>query len=424
MNLRALSAASVGTLCVLGMAQLLFAQPGPGQEGGAVSADGGVSGTDAGTSTTADAGAGDGGSVDANTEISTVDELRPPSSPAFTLLGISPTEVDRPRTPSALMTALGSAVGSSVPSSLALEFSPFWLFDQSRTTRQEFDRNKLMQIASSFAVNAATNKVEEDAALMLPGRTDLSVGASMVLYREWDDEVCKAIGTGPQFQDAAFLEAKKPLQKTFIESLKKCADQTCIDAAQAIYDQGIAALDELRLKEQTAVVDEWSKKLAKCGKAFWTPSGFVVSGAFATGWTFADSKWSESSYLRSAAWLTAGHEGKRFTGLGLGRVQWTNVGNDGASPDLVDVGGRLVIHRTSFAASVEGVKRFGLASGLPDGYRLALIGEGKLGGSWLSVSLGKDYDSTQDGSFFTLANLQVTMGDPQLAKEDKKKDDE
>lgn len=79
----------------------------------------------------------------------------------------------------------------------------------------------------------------------------------------------------------------------------------------------------------------------------------------------------------------------------------------------------MIYHRSSYAASIEGVRRVAIASELDGGFRVALVGETKIGGQWLTVSLGKDYDSTKDGSPFALANLanlSVTLGDPALPR--------
>src|SRR5687767_3961693 len=59
----------------------------------------------------------------------TVDDLRPPLSPAFVVLGIEPASVQRPETPRAISSALLSLVrdGSTAPRSFAMEVAPFWL---------------------------------------------------------------------------------------------------------------------------------------------------------------------------------------------------------------------------------------------------------------------------------------------------------
>ena len=59
----------------------------------------------------------------------TLDDLRPPLSPAFVLLGVEPATVQRPTTPRGLSTAFLSLVGEKqgVPKNFALETTPFWL---------------------------------------------------------------------------------------------------------------------------------------------------------------------------------------------------------------------------------------------------------------------------------------------------------
>lgn len=59
----------------------------------------------------------------------TLDDLRPPLSPAFVLLGVEPATVQRPTTSRGLSTAFLSLVGEKqgVPRNFALETTPFWL---------------------------------------------------------------------------------------------------------------------------------------------------------------------------------------------------------------------------------------------------------------------------------------------------------
>ena len=61
----------------------------------------------------------------------TLADLRTPTSPAFTLLGIAPTDIERPTTPRAfavsLLSALRDGDGSLLPRDFALEVAPYWL---------------------------------------------------------------------------------------------------------------------------------------------------------------------------------------------------------------------------------------------------------------------------------------------------------
>src|SRR5262245_30927052 len=61
------------------------------------------------------------------------DKLNTADAPAFVVLGVAPTEIQRPSTPRALAVSLGSLVtggGSTfnVPKDIAIEFAPYWLF--------------------------------------------------------------------------------------------------------------------------------------------------------------------------------------------------------------------------------------------------------------------------------------------------------
>jgi hypothetical protein len=59
----------------------------------------------------------------------TLKDLRPPASPAFTLMGIEPQSIERPRTPRVLGASVLQATNdfSTLPRNFALEVAPFWL---------------------------------------------------------------------------------------------------------------------------------------------------------------------------------------------------------------------------------------------------------------------------------------------------------
>src|SRR5688500_16602378 len=63
------------------------------------------------------------------------DQLRTPDSPAFSILGVAPSEVERPNTPRALVLAIGAFSKDAgkdvlVPDSFALEVNPYSLFSK------------------------------------------------------------------------------------------------------------------------------------------------------------------------------------------------------------------------------------------------------------------------------------------------------
>lgn len=411
-----------------------------------------------------------------------LDELRPPTSPAFSLLGVSPTEIDRPTTPSALAAAIGTVSGSSVPAALALEFSPYWLFQHDQLDMKHFSDDYISQILSSISVNLASNHVAADPVAGATEFTDLSAGLYSILYREFSprdchtadgpsqteeptqpievlfseashatDEQCtgsdkatceqkvfdifqrrsadfhvavktfenattpNSARTEAQLQsDPQYIKIAGYIKDAYSEALSVCHDQDCKSFEKGHFVAANIALTSLFLGPASQISATWSKKLADCRKTFWVPEGPVVNLAFATAWRFADNKWNNGAFLRSALWVSGGYEGKHFSYLALARTQWERTGNNGLEPDFIDAGGRLIYHDQSYAASVEGVRRFSLTDELKSGFRLAVIGEAKIGAQWLTLSVGKDYDSTQNGSFFAIANFTVTVGDPSL----------
>jgi hypothetical protein len=376
--------------------------------------------------------------VEATSKPPEIDELRPPSSPAFSLLGISPTEIDRPRTPSALVASIASAVGTSLPSSLALEIAPYWLFDHDDLSKKAFSRSPWRRFASSVSANAATNRVSADAMAGRAEFTDLSAGVHAVPYRAWNPSVCNQAG-GPQVVKSglgaahdvlraelarcvADHKAARAVAATLSAAERPAAEAAanqqaaaCQNNAAQAFDQTTEATLNRELAQDEKTDAAWAKKLEACEKAFWTPRRFAISAAFASAWRFEQSAWDNAEFLRSALWMTLGWEGKRFSFLLLEKLLWERTGNDGVEPDLLDVGARLIYHRRSWAASVESVRRLAFTSGLDTGFRFAAVGEAKLGSQWITLSIGKDFDSAKDGSFFALANLSLTVGDPQLA---------
>jgi hypothetical protein len=81
----------------------------------------------------------------ASSEAAAIDEgdkLRTPDSPAFALLGVSPTDIQKPTTPRALAVALSKFVTSDamleIPQSLAIDIAPFWFWSQDRLTYADY----------------------------------------------------------------------------------------------------------------------------------------------------------------------------------------------------------------------------------------------------------------------------------------------
>lgn len=66
-----------------------------------------------------------------NTDTTSLLDLTPPASPAFTLLDVAPVTIDRPGTVRAFAVSIANAIGNSsngFPKNFALQTAPYWLF--------------------------------------------------------------------------------------------------------------------------------------------------------------------------------------------------------------------------------------------------------------------------------------------------------
>lgn len=101
-----------------------------------------------------------------------LDELATPSTPAFTLLGLSPTNVSRPTLSKPFFMSLANGLnGSSIASDVAVETTPYWWVPRPGLTYKKYygleDEDKssggfLDQVARSFALSVATSDASPD----------------------------------------------------------------------------------------------------------------------------------------------------------------------------------------------------------------------------------------------------------------------
>src|SRR2546422_11011326 len=76
-----------------------------------------------------------------------LEELRTPASPAFVLLDLTPSAVERPTPPKALAASLLAATGDLrfLPRNYAIDVAPYWLAPHPTLTYQQFHNPGLWQ---------------------------------------------------------------------------------------------------------------------------------------------------------------------------------------------------------------------------------------------------------------------------------------
>src|SRR6187551_1174237 len=93
------------------------------------------------------------------------DRIRTPDSPAFVLLGVSPTDIQRPGTPMGLATALSGFVSggdAALPENLSLEVAPYWLYGHLALTAAKYEQGGLANLYRTFTLSLGTKKTDRD----------------------------------------------------------------------------------------------------------------------------------------------------------------------------------------------------------------------------------------------------------------------
>lgn len=92
-------------------------------------------------------------------------DLTTPDVPAFTILGVSPTQIERPATPKAFAVSLLSSTTDSsnlIPSKYALVAAPYWMRQESVTIDEYLQPGVAQSLAQTFTVSVATNPVSSN----------------------------------------------------------------------------------------------------------------------------------------------------------------------------------------------------------------------------------------------------------------------
>jgi hypothetical protein len=397
-----------------------IAQANPDDTGGTGSGGDQGSGSDSGTGP----GSGSGSDVpkpdpkktfdDLEEKTSDFDKLKTPASPAFTILGVAPTEIQRPSTPKAVALALGQFVSGAnlvVPTNFALEVSPFWLFHHPDLTLEKYQSEDALRPLRTFSISVATTQTirsEVDAMGTSTNHTDsdVAVGARSVLYQSEFSRTCiKAV-------EAYGIAMAETVELTPAE----------IKDLQGKYGKGTPEFKKQAKALQQSKIDNAKNDLLtspKCITDGTLVRGVTVDVAGALDWLAQDSKLTSeaTSWHRAGAWVDAAYDSSEVGIAGMLRFA---AEHDMKTQQVVDVGGRGFFKGHNYAVSLEALARYRLDTDTDAWtYKVDIAGEYEVTeGTWLSVSFGKDFVFTPGnvGALFTLANLQWNLGTPQIGK--------
>jgi len=377
-----------------------------------------------------------------------LDVLKAPSSPAFNLLGLSPSDIDRPTDVNAFALSLQNSTKNftALPNSYAVELAPVYLFQKKLTTLDQFDTATFKQIfwqsfTLSFGYTHLGPEGKEDVDSLRESK--VGFGFKFSIIRPGFTEQTRNV-----YGDLV-MEQRKMMRdyQKFVEhhSLKKQADsiRKLLTEIPSIYPHGDAK-GIFEIKRLTAILRKLNKQINDDGniqlegtEAFQAAkkiaSDFKIEriGAFldfAAGITldFPDDTFNNSLVSKGGAWLTGGFESGNhgLTLMGIARYLYQPDKIFADDNDVIqtkdvstfDAGGKLLFNGFNgrLALSSEVIYRSVLTTSTVDpSWRLVFNTEYDIGkNKKLTFAFGRNFDGAinKSGNLIAALNFISSFG--------------
>jgi hypothetical protein len=344
-----------------------------------------------------------------NDHLADFNSLRTPSSPAFVLLGVEPSSVERPNTPADFAASVLSSSSNltSLPRDFALETSPYWLFShRKRTWRDDIRRNISGSIERTFTLSVATAEL---------GTSDqpvrgLAVAGRMALFsgRLPDSSVrqIEALETSLAASAARDVERLGPLLDALQNQILGQA-HTQAESLAALPRVDSAKADLIaKLTESGEVSGDTEILRRDAGKLATAREGFLMDLAGGVTWRSRSAALDSTDFDRWGLWLTATYTMPQVSFVGTARY----LDQKGSVSDAIDIGVRFIYTRDRYAVSAEYVGRHPTHEGVGDEWRLAALIDYRLSSTlWISGTFGRSYDDAAPGSLLAQLGLTVNL---------------
>ena len=331
------------------------------------------------------------------------ESIRTPTSPAFTLLGVAPSAVEKPNTPSEFAASFLSRANGldTVPKDFALEVSPYWLRNHRRVTWQKEQKRSLLQsLARTATFSIATNASGTEESPI----TSLAIGArgSVLSGHLSSQAVAQIANLEKLLRDESTLGNElikvqlTEITRQLVE--KKITKEEYVELSTAI----VTAMSNSQAFKSSPQV----KARLKAVDAFVSArQGVMLEIAGAAAWSYANAVWSNHEFDQWGVWATPSYQGAHGSLIGVLRYSNKDAVERTA---ILDIGIRALRSVDRYAFSIEYVRRRFPDTTLDDRYRLVGVAEYNVGaGHWAVVSFGRDHNSIREGSL--VAKLGLTL---------------
>jgi hypothetical protein len=345
--------------------------------------------------------------------------LKEPSSPGASLLGISPSAIQKPTDPSAFMVSLLNSTDnlSTIPSSYAVDFAPQWLFWGDKVTYKDFAKSDLWSsVKQTFDVSFAMRNIKDSTTNQV--NTRLAAGFKVTLIRG-------SISDKTTAQLAAvhgYASAYNLIRTQYINKALKQAKASHLSRSER--DTLIAKADKAAQADAKAAtaLDALQKGVKELD---FTRTGFTLDLAGGLAYNFINQ--ANGTLYNSGVWLTGGEQWKNGLNL-LGIVRYLydpqNTGTLLSTTNYytLDYGARILYgpQGGKFSFGLEGIYRdVSGTTALKSSYRYALTTDYRIGTNQvISFNIGRDFDGTvtKGGNLLAAINFLVGFGNNRPTK--------
>jgi hypothetical protein len=372
-----------------------------------------------------------------------LDLLQAPNSPAFNLLGISPSSIDKPTNLTSFAFSLQNATSnfSQLPSDFAMEFAPFLIFKEKSKTVEDLQSIKFSEVfQQTFMLSIGmTNELDNAEE---PKLTKLGTGFKFSIIRpKFDKQTHDDLDAIYKYQDKLNEERKAkvdndPNHKYLNSKLDKLKEELLKEGTpqkrKIEIMEEMESLNKLIEARETELApddsDETVVKISEKAKQFKInrASTFFLDLAGGVVTDFTEQTFNRSELTKGGLWLTGGFENyNSFSLLSVARYFYQpdklladdtgTISTDDLSS--FDAGLRLIYKepkKQKLSLSLEGIFRSVLNNDIVEpSWRTVVTTSYDVGNNqMLTFSFGKDFDNTyiKDNNLIAALNFIIGLG--------------